>query len=562
MLHNKRKFAALLAAAALCLAVPAASADYEPWTYEVDDVMRTYGVEYYSDVGFDMPQFDKKSSTSTQSAVTQPASGGKAVVISGEQAEEGTTTRANDSISVYSVGGINVYSAGNEYQGSDFTVTIPAEVNIQSEVDVDTTTNTASFPITGTLDKCYNLEIEIASANNYNLVCDGQNLPYKISDDKIVFWKAADATDTELQKYNVNIKVDGTPTMSGTYTDILTFTITPKAYTNDKEYTLTFDTNADDDSSIVISTEEKFVRYSEAYGMLPTPRRDYYDFAGWYTTATGNTKVDETTILDEEKDRTVYAHWTPHTVTINYHTDGAYRIQWSKDPGTVGATYKWKNENPTGQNTDSNKWIYLVEKDDTPITYDQIILVEIEVHGTSWSNGKNGLYDVWRWYKNNSHGYGTKWKLSESGVASVDDKYAFASAIEFLEKINNCPETMGILDDFKERDVKVDLYPVWSAAVSAVNESDTIQQKPDTVTGKNNPIALLPEVDETRPIVLDMPTADTDDTTDTQKADSTVPEDDIYDTVPAPWADDWYASDDYTGSDWTGDDLAPLLDWD
>ena len=123
MHHAKKHAAALAVAAALCLAVPAAAADYEPWTYEVDDVMGTYGVEYYSDVGFEMPQFGKKTSgsstsTSTQSAATQPAAGGKAVVVS-EQGADSADAAANGGISVYRVDGINVYSAGNEYAGSD-----------------------------------------------------------------------------------------------------------------------------------------------------------------------------------------------------------------------------------------------------------------------------------------------------------------------------------------------------------------------------------------------------------------------------------------------------------
>lgn len=45
---------------------------------------------------------------------------------------------------------------------------------------------------------------------------------------------------------------------------------------------------------------------------LPTPTRSGYDcgydFAGWYTAATGGTEAAADTAF--EKDTTVYAHWT------------------------------------------------------------------------------------------------------------------------------------------------------------------------------------------------------------------------------------------------------------
>ncbi|MBQ7566621.1 MAG: InlB B-repeat-containing protein [Oscillospiraceae bacterium] len=52
------------------------------------------------------------------------------------------------------------------------------------------------------------------------------------------------------------------------------------------------------------------IYYGEAIGTLPTPTRDYYDFDGWYTAASGGTKVTSSSTFTG--DVTLYAHWTIH----------------------------------------------------------------------------------------------------------------------------------------------------------------------------------------------------------------------------------------------------------
>ena len=70
-------------------------------------------------------------------------------------------------------------------------------------------------------------------------------------------------------------------------------------------YTLTFDGNGgtgDQDS--------KQVAFDATYGELPSASRDYYDFDGWYTAASGGTKITSSSVMSG--DVTVYAHWTIH----------------------------------------------------------------------------------------------------------------------------------------------------------------------------------------------------------------------------------------------------------
>lgn len=70
-------------------------------------------------------------------------------------------------------------------------------------------------------------------------------------------------------------------------------------------YTVTFNANGGS-----CSTSSKTVTYGNAYGTLPTPTRSGYTFNGWYTAATGGTKVTSSTAVSATSNHTLYAHWT------------------------------------------------------------------------------------------------------------------------------------------------------------------------------------------------------------------------------------------------------------
>ena len=69
-------------------------------------------------------------------------------------------------------------------------------------------------------------------------------------------------------------------------------------------YTVSFNANGGS-----VSESSRTVNYGAAYGTLPTPTRDYYTFNGWYTAASGGTKVSNTTAMGSSN-VTLYAHWT------------------------------------------------------------------------------------------------------------------------------------------------------------------------------------------------------------------------------------------------------------
>ncbi len=70
-------------------------------------------------------------------------------------------------------------------------------------------------------------------------------------------------------------------------------------------YTVTFNANGGS-----VDTASKNVTYGGTYGTLPTPKRKYYSFDGWYTATTGGTKVNSISDVAITSNQTLYARWT------------------------------------------------------------------------------------------------------------------------------------------------------------------------------------------------------------------------------------------------------------
>lgn len=71
-------------------------------------------------------------------------------------------------------------------------------------------------------------------------------------------------------------------------------------------YTVTFDATGGE-----ASEASKSVTYDSTYGTLPTPTRGGYIFNGWYTAASGGTKITADTKVTITANQTLYAQWTP-----------------------------------------------------------------------------------------------------------------------------------------------------------------------------------------------------------------------------------------------------------
>lgn len=67
----------------------------------------------------------------------------------------------------------------------------------------------------------------------------------------------------------------------------------------------------------------KQLRYREAYGNLPVPKRSGYVFNGWWTSpGKGGYQVQPTTTYTLSQDQTLYAAWSPNTYTVRFDSRG------------------------------------------------------------------------------------------------------------------------------------------------------------------------------------------------------------------------------------------------
>lgn len=149
-------------------------------------------------------------------------------------------------------------------------------------------------------------------------------------------------------------------------------------------YAVTFDANAEG----VPPPASKTVTYDSTYGTLPSPARTGYTLSGWYTAASGGTKVEATTKVTITAAQKLYAHWTTVSYTISYSglksgaTHGnptAYTVEsdtitFAAPSAAVG--YKFVGWEPTsiekgstGNKTVTAKYLTCIEKP-TPSVYE------------------------------------------------------------------------------------------------------------------------------------------------------------------------------------------------
>ena len=90
-----------------------------------------------------------------------------------------------------------------------------------------------------------------------------------------------------------------------------------KAFT-DNAFSVTYDANGGKIGTD--TTKVKNHRQNTAIGDLPVPERTGYDFAGWFTAATGGDKITAETVVSANM--TVFAQWTPKKYTVKFDANG------------------------------------------------------------------------------------------------------------------------------------------------------------------------------------------------------------------------------------------------
>ena len=148
----------------------------------------------------------------------------------------------------------------------------------------------------------------VPKATHYNLYIDKKNSDGSWQVD-FKYWHYATSGLTTtldtgtyrvlLQAYNSNFPGEDGTGWAYTNGDYITFAVTPA------NVTVTFDPNGGS-----VSPTTKTVTIGSTYGTLPTSTRTYYNFDGWYTSASGGSKVTASTMVTATTNHTLYAHWT------------------------------------------------------------------------------------------------------------------------------------------------------------------------------------------------------------------------------------------------------------
>lgn len=126
---------------------------------------------------------------------------------------------------------------------------------------------------------------------------------------------------------------------NGNYSSVWSYTFNTSSPTN---YTITFNANGGNTPS----PASKSVAYWSTYGTLATTSRSGYIFNGWFTAASGGTKITSSTQMTQTANHTLYAQWSAaaptwvfisensspwysHTVTL-YISNWANRVAEAK----------------------------------------------------------------------------------------------------------------------------------------------------------------------------------------------------------------------------------------
>lgn len=99
------------------------------------------------------------------------------------------------------------------------------------------------------------------------------------------------------------------------------------------KYLVYFDANGGEFNTAggTVSKKNSTVTYGSKYNSMPTPTRTGgYNFAGWYTEATGGTEITSDTTVTTAKTHILYAHWhltparAPYNVKLRMDETGVY----------------------------------------------------------------------------------------------------------------------------------------------------------------------------------------------------------------------------------------------
>lgn len=188
---------------------------------------------------------------------------------------------------IYPQGSTSVSVTFSSWENSNYTYISETDASIGQEINVSGGTCTDVGMV---LYNSSGTELGRAANGNYYY-----RVYFKINEELGVKLKPK-----TTYKYKFYAIVNGTTYWSQMYS----FT------TKYRDYTVTFDPQSGS-----VSPTSKTVTYGLTYGTLPDPKRAKYTFAGWYTKASGGTKITASSTVTTAANHTLYAHWNTISVT-------------------------------------------------------------------------------------------------------------------------------------------------------------------------------------------------------------------------------------------------------
>ena len=149
----------------------------------------------------------------------------------------------------------------------------------------------------------------------------------KLSEDTVAFgYYDCSGSDPEVLYYHAN--------------QCIRFHYGTTNYQNQSQsHKITFNKNA---KNATLKTTSKQVKTNSKYGTLPTPTRRGYYFLGWYTKASGGSKVTASKVFKLTKNQTLYAHWTKADIGKATVTLSRTSFTWNGKTQTPAVTVKFQ----------------------------------------------------------------------------------------------------------------------------------------------------------------------------------------------------------------------------
>ena len=216
----------------------------------------------------------------------------------------------------------------------------------------------------------------------------------------------------------------------------------------------------------VVPTEKTY-QATMPYGALPVPTRKYYRFDGWWTAADGGNKIVATSRVPGA-DQELFAHWTPETYAIRFHSNGGEGVMADQaftygSPVVLRSNAFWRAE------WEFSGWA--VTEDGAAVYADGAVFSEI----SAIEDGVIHLYAVWwrggtyavRFDSNGGTGQmdnqtftiGEKQALSPCAFSREGFRFIGWGTVPRGEVVYT--DCATVLDLTTEPDAAVVLYAVW-----------------------------------------------------------------------------------------------------